>query len=157
MGFFVLVALREFTLSEVATMTRSAAARLLGLHDRGHLAPGAIADIAVYNPQGCGMSVRMPDAFANQARTDYRAMFADADLVFKNGRLVVKDGEVITRPTGNAQTIQPHFDPRIEGDIQNHFDRFYSLKLNNFKIDDVAFNETDSQRFRNVDVNQPAN
>ncbi len=131
---------REFTLSEISTMTRSAAARLLGLHDRGHLAPGAIADIAVYKPQA-----------------DYRAMFADAALVFKNGRLVVKDGEVIARPTGNAQTIQPHFDPRIEGDIQNHFDRFYSLKLNNFKIDDVAFSDADSQRFRNVDVIQPAN
>ena len=42
---------REFSLSEIATMTRSAAARLLGLHDRGQLAPGAIADIAVYKPQ----------------------------------------------------------------------------------------------------------
>jgi formylmethanofuran dehydrogenase subunit A len=141
---------REFSLSEIATMTRSAAAGLLGLHDRGHLAPGAIADIAVYDPHGCGMSVQMSGGFANRAKTDYRSMFADAALVFKNGRLVVKDGEVIARPTGNAQTIQPHFDPRIERDIQNHFDRFYSLKLNNFKIDDVAFNLDDNQRFRSV-------
>lgn len=124
---------REFTLSEIATMTRSAAARLLGLHDCGHLAPGAIADIAVYKPQA-----------------DYRAMFADAALLFKNGRLVVKDGEVIARPRGKAQTIQPHFDHRIERDIQNHFDRFYSLKLNNFKIDDMGFNLDDNQRFRCV-------
>jgi len=141
---------REFSLSEIATMTRSAAARLLGLHDRGHLAPGALADIAVYDPQGCWVSVQMPDAFANQAKIDYRAMFADAALVFKNGRLVVKDGQVIARPAGNAQIMQPHFDPRIERDIQNHFDRFYSLKLNNFKIDDVAFNLDDNHRFRSV-------
>lgn len=141
---------REFSLSEIATMTRSAAARLLGLHDRGHLAPGAFADIAVYDPQGCWVSVQMPDAFANQAKIDYRAMFADAALVFKNGRLVVKDGQVIARPAGNAQIMQPHFDPRIERDIQNHFDRFYSLKLNNFKIDDVAFNLDDNHRFRSV-------
>lgn len=148
---------REFTLSEVATMTRSAAARLLGLHDRGHLAPGAIADIAVYDPQGCGKCGKTPGAFAAQPQADYRAMFADAALVFKNGRLVVKDGEVIARPAGQAQAVHPDFDRRIERDIQNHFDRFYSLKLNNFKIDDVAFSDADSQHFRNVDVNQPAN
>ncbi|MBS4050936.1 MAG: formylmethanofuran dehydrogenase subunit A [Methylomonas sp.] len=141
---------REFSLSEIAVMTRSAAARLLGLHDRGHLAPGAIADIAVYDPQGCGKCGKTPGAFAARTQADYRAMFADAALVFKNGQLVVKDGDVIARPTGNAQTIQPHFDPLIERDIQNHFDRFYSLKLNNFKIDDVAFSVEDSQRFRSV-------
>ncbi|CAD6880432.1 Formylmethanofuran dehydrogenase subunit A (EC 1.2.99.5) [Methylomonas albis] len=45
---------REFSLSDIATMTRSAAANLLGLHDRGHLAPGAIADIAVYCPRAVG-------------------------------------------------------------------------------------------------------
>ncbi|MCQ8117575.1 formylmethanofuran dehydrogenase subunit A [Methylomonas rosea] len=141
---------REFTLTEIATMTRSAAANLLGLHDRGHLAPGAIADIAVYDPQGCGVSIQMPDPFANRAKPDYRAMFADAALVFKNGRLMVRDGEVIARPAGHAQTIQPALDQRIERDIQNHFDRFYSLKLNNFKIEDVDISRDDHQRFQRV-------
>ncbi|OQW78719.1 MAG: formylmethanofuran dehydrogenase subunit A [Proteobacteria bacterium ST_bin11] len=141
---------REFSLSEIATMTRSAAAHLMGLSDRGHLAPGAIADIAVYDPQGCGKCGKTPGAFAARPQADYRAMFADAALVFKNGRLVVKDGDVIARPAGHAQTVQPYFDRHIERDIQNHFDRFYSLKLNNFKIDDVTFNHDDTQRFRSV-------
>ena len=39
---------REYSLAEIATMTRAAPARLLGLADRGHLGPGALADIAVY-------------------------------------------------------------------------------------------------------------
>ena len=141
---------REFSLSEIATMTRSAAAQLMGLSDRGHLAPGAIADIAVYDPQGCGKSGKTPGAFAARSQADYRAMFADAALAFKSGRLVVKDGDVIARPAGHAQTVQPYFDRHIERDIQNHFDRFYSLKLNNFKIDDVTFNHDDTQRFRSV-------
>jgi formylmethanofuran dehydrogenase subunit A len=141
---------REFSLSEIATMTRSAAARLMGLSDRGHLAPGAIADIAVYDPQGCGKYGKTPGAFAARPKADYRAMFADAALVFKNGRLVVKDGDVIARPAGQAQTVQPYFDRHIERDIQNHFDRFYSLKLNNFKIDDVTFNRDEKHRFRSV-------
>ena len=57
---------REYTLHEIAIMTRSAAARLMGLYDRGSLAPGCIADIAVYTPQN-----------------DIRAMFANAHKVFK--------------------------------------------------------------------------
>ena len=141
---------REFSLSEIATMTRSAAAHLMGLSDRGHLTPGAIADIAVYDPQGCGKYGKTPGAFAARPQADYRAMFADAALVFKNGRLVVKDGDVIARPAGQAQTVQPYFDRHIERDIQNHFDCFYSLKLNNFKIDNVTFNRDDKQRFRSV-------
>src|SRR5260370_15252174 len=35
---------REYTLSEIATITRAAPARLLGLARKGHLAPGADAD-----------------------------------------------------------------------------------------------------------------
>ena len=35
---------REYTLSEVAQLTRSGPAKLLGLTDRGHLRPGARAD-----------------------------------------------------------------------------------------------------------------
>ncbi|OYP28515.1 formylmethanofuran dehydrogenase subunit A [Rhodopirellula sp. MGV] len=39
---------REYSLTEIATMTRSAPAAILGLSDRGHLAAGAIADVVVY-------------------------------------------------------------------------------------------------------------
>jgi formylmethanofuran dehydrogenase subunit A len=37
---------REYTLTEIATMTRAAPAKLLGLPDRGHLGAGARADVA---------------------------------------------------------------------------------------------------------------
>ena len=40
---------REYTLYEIATMTRAAPARSLGLKNRGHLGGGAVADITVYN------------------------------------------------------------------------------------------------------------
>src|SRR5207237_9566741 len=42
---------RELSLYEIAIMTRAAPARLLGLADRGHLGPGAAADVAVYRWQ----------------------------------------------------------------------------------------------------------
>ena len=66
---------REYSFAEIATMTRAAPARLLGLADRGHLAPGALADVAVYDD--------LPDR---------AAMFRKAHLVFKNGEPVVREG-----------------------------------------------------------------
>jgi formylmethanofuran dehydrogenase subunit A len=123
---------KEFSLYEVALMTRSAAASLLGLHDRGHLMPGAIADIAVYTPND-----------------NKEIMFDRAALVFKNGQLVVREGEIVERLSGKAQTILPHYDPRIQQTVQRHFDRFYSLSLHNFMVNDVDFVQSDQQRFIN--------
>jgi formylmethanofuran dehydrogenase subunit A len=121
---------KEFSLYEIAVMTRTAAANLLGLYDRGHLTPGGIADIAVYTPQD-----------------NKEAMFDRATLVFKNGRLVVRDGEVVERIRGTAQMIYPSYDPGIKRTIKNHFDRFYSLSLENFTIKDVDFVQRDQERF----------
>jgi formylmethanofuran dehydrogenase subunit A len=121
---------KEFSLYEIALMTRSAAASLLGLHDRGHLMPGAIADIAVYTPN-----------------ENKEIMFDRAALVFKNGQLVVREGDVVERLLGKAQIILPHYDPRIQQTVQRHFDRFYSLSLHNFMVNDVDFVESDQQRF----------
>ena len=39
---------REYTMSEIATMTRSAPAKILGLRSKGSLSEGADADITVY-------------------------------------------------------------------------------------------------------------
>lgn len=121
---------KEFSLHEIAVMTRSAAARLLGLADRGHLRPGAIADVAIYIE-----------------RDDKAKMFATADLVFKNGVRVVQDGEIIQRLPGAAQIIRPVFDHRIERNIQSYFDRFYSLSLDHFAVNDALFSHTDRGRF----------
>ncbi|WP_404359982.1 formylmethanofuran dehydrogenase subunit A [Methylotuvimicrobium sp. KM1] len=121
---------KEFTLYDIAVMTRTAAARLLGLPDRGHLRLGAVADIAVYREQA-----------------DKAAMFADAELLFKNGRLAVQNGTVVERCNGTAQVVQPLFDHRIERDLQNYYDRFYNLGLANFMVGDVGAGQADSERF----------
>src|SRR5216110_610666 len=41
---------REYTLGEIAIVTRAGPARLLGLPQKGHLGPGADADVTVYAP-----------------------------------------------------------------------------------------------------------
>ena len=42
---------REYSLNEIAIMTRAAPARLLGTKDRGHLGIGAVGDVAIYRDQ----------------------------------------------------------------------------------------------------------
>ena len=108
---------REYSLYEIATMTRSAPAKLIGLQDRGHLGVGAAADITVYTDQA-----------------DKEAMFAKPDLVFKDGELVVKEGKVVKVVWGATHTAKPAFDTSVEKDIKQYFDRYHTMQMNNFKI-----------------------
>ena len=101
-------------------MTRAGAAKLLGLRDRGHLGVGAGADITVYTEQ-----------------EDKEAMFAKPDFVFKDGELVVRNGEVVKIVWGNVHTVKPEFDrAHVEKDLRQYYDRFLTMKMDNFIIRD---------------------
>lgn len=109
---------REYSLYEIAIMTRAAAAKLVGLSDRGHLGVGAAADITVYTDQA-----------------DREAMFAKPDYVFKDGELVVKSGEIVKIVWGNVHTVKPEFDRgSIERDLKDYFDRYHTMNMKNFII-----------------------
>ncbi|WP_045225180.1 formylmethanofuran dehydrogenase subunit A [Methyloterricola oryzae] len=111
---------REYSLYEIAIMTRAGAAKLLGLSDRGHLGVGAGADITVYSEQ-----------------EDVEKMFEKPDYVFKDGELVVKHGEVVKIVWGNVHTVKPEFDRSgVEKDLKDYYDRYLTMKLDNFIIRD---------------------
>ena len=110
---------REYTLYEIATMTRAGAAKLIGLGDRGHLGIGAAADITVYTEQD-----------------DKEAMFSKPSYVFKDGELVVKDGEIIKVVWGKTHTAKPTYDKSVEKGLKEYFDQYHTIQLDNFKIDD---------------------
>ncbi|MGH8502302.1 MAG: formylmethanofuran dehydrogenase subunit A [Gammaproteobacteria bacterium] len=110
---------REYSLYEIAIMTRAAPARLLGLEDRGRLTPGAAADIAVYRPHD-----------------DRERMFERPSLVFKDGELVVKEGRVVKAPRGRTHVVRPEFDPAIERPLGAWFDGCHTVKMGNYKISD---------------------
>ena len=114
---------REYSLYEIAIMTRAGAAKLVGLHDRGHLGVGAGADITVYtdNP-------------------DREKMFSKPDYVFKDGELVVKDGQVVKVTWGHTHTVKPEFDRGVEKDLKQYFDRYHTMSMENFKVssDEIA-------------------
>jgi formylmethanofuran dehydrogenase subunit A len=115
---------REYSFNEIAIMTRAGAARIIGLKDRGALSPGNWADITVYTENA-----------------DRQAMFTKPDYVFKDGLLVVKDGEVVQSKWGTTHVVRPDFDKSIEQDLQKYFDSFLTMKLGNFKISDDELTE----------------
>jgi formylmethanofuran dehydrogenase subunit A len=128
---------REYTLHEIAVMTRSAAARLMGLDDRGSLAPGCVADIAVYNPQD-----------------DISAMFASAKAVFKSGVQVVNEGEVIDSPRGSALYTLPAYDRKyVDRNLRDYFDRYMTVQTENLCVEPGFTDATGNERFMRVPVN----
>jgi formylmethanofuran dehydrogenase subunit A len=110
---------REYSLYEVAIMTRAGPARSLGLKDRGHLGPGACADITVY---------------ADDA--DREAMFTKPQLVFKNGELIVRDGQVVKVVNGATHVARPQYDKGIEKPLKDYFDSYHTMSMENFRLSD---------------------
>ena len=112
---------REYTFEEIAIMTRAAPAKLLGLTDRGHLGTGAIADIAVYRRD-----------------KDIARMLGAAAFVFKNGDLVVKDGEITHYRWGKALRLNPPTDRAMVRRLEDFHQGRYGLSLDWFAFPDSA-------------------
>jgi len=108
---------RELSLYEIAIMTRAGPARLLGLHDRGHLGAGASADIAVY-----------------RENTNRERMFATPEYVFKDGTLVARAGVLQALPVGGTHYVTPQYDTAIEKTLRKHLARHGSMRFENHVI-----------------------
>jgi formylmethanofuran dehydrogenase subunit A len=90
---------REYTLNEIVVVTRAGPARLLGLEDRkGHLGPGADADISVYD-----------------RGDDWEATFRSPRWVFKSGQEVLREGEPVRATAGRTLTASPRYDRGADG------------------------------------------
>ena len=110
---------REYTLYEIAIITRAGPAKSLGFKDRGHLGPGAIADIAVY-----------------RKATNWEETFRNASLVFKDGKHVIENGEVVQVVRGKTHSVQPDYDDSIEKSLEPYFSKYRAMRLSNFVISD---------------------
>ena len=115
---------REYSLLEIATLTRAGAARITGLVGRGSLGKGDWADITVYT-----------------RNDDREAMFEKPDYVFKDGEMVVKDGEVVKTVWGTTHVVRPEYDNSVEADLKKYFDKYMTMKVGNFKISDDEITE----------------
>ncbi len=110
---------REYTLYEIAVMTRAGPAKSLGLRDRGHLGVGACADITVY--------ADLPNR---------EEMFTTPLFVFKNGDLIVRNGKIVKLVQGATHVVRPEYDKRIEKSLNDYFTRYHTVRMENFRIHD---------------------
>ena len=108
---------REYTLGEIAIITRAGPARLLGLADKGHLGVGADADVTVY-----------------REHEDREQMFATPRYVIKAGRVIVEDGELREAPAGDLLRVEAEHDGTIERTLRPLFEEHYSVQLANYPV-----------------------
>jgi formylmethanofuran dehydrogenase subunit A len=108
---------REYSLSEIATITRAAPARMLGLKNKGHLGTGADADISIYSPDD-----------------DKRRMFAFPRYVLKTGEVVIDDGDLRQPVRGTTWYTAREFDDAIVPGVQRWWNRDSSIQFRNFPI-----------------------
>ncbi len=112
---------REYTLGEIAIVTRAGPARLLGLRNKGHLGPGADADVTIYASDG-----------------DRAKMFATPRYVFKAGTLVVAEGQLRRAPTGRRLAVRPEYDTAVTKDLRRFFDAHATVSFDNYGAEPVA-------------------
>lgn len=110
---------REFTLNEIAIITRAGPARALGLSNKGHLGVGADADITIYDEM-----------------EDKEMMFNAPRYVIKSGNTIIGNHEFITDFIGKLLHITPEYDKKIEEVVQPFFESYYSIEFSNYAVDD---------------------
>jgi formylmethanofuran dehydrogenase subunit A len=108
---------REYSLNEIAIITRAAPARILGLTRKGHLGLGADADVTVY-----------------ASDTDVSRMFATPRYVIKGGTLVVEEGQLRRSPSGRRLHVRPGYDAQVEHGLREFFDRYSTIAFDNYPV-----------------------
>jgi formylmethanofuran dehydrogenase subunit A len=115
---------REYTLNEIAIITRAGPARRLGLRDKGHLGIGADADVTIYHD-----------------RADREEMFATPRYVIKGGEVVVEDGELRRTDDGLLLSSRAGFDPEVNRVLEPLFGDRYTVSFEHYPVRDPALRE----------------
>ncbi|RCW48743.1 MULTISPECIES: formylmethanofuran dehydrogenase subunit A [unclassified Halanaerobium] len=118
---------REYSLDEIAVITRSGPARALGLANKGHIGVGADADITVYS------RLESKDKIAE--------VFAHPEIVIKSGKIIVEDGKLVEKlREGKTLVARPDYDKNISEIIGEDFKNYYSISIENYPVSDSYFN-----------------
>ena len=115
---------REYTLNEIAIITRAAPARRLGLRDKGHLGIGADADVTIYDD-----------------RADREEMFATPRYVIKAGEIAVEEGELRRLDDGVLLSSRAAFDPEVGRVLEPLFGERYTVSFEHYPVRDPALRE----------------
>ena len=116
---------REYSLNEISIMTRSAPAKILGLKNKGNFSVGSDADITIYDKN----------------KNDIEEMFSHPSMVLKDGQIVVENGKIKKYIWGDTQTVKPEYDKSIEKNLKKFFDKYHTMKLENYIISNDEMSE----------------
>ena len=116
---------REYSLYEIAIITRAAPARMLGLTRKGHLGPGADGDITIYTPDA-----------------DIERMFESPRFVIKGGEILIEQGEIRRTLSGTTLLTAPAYDQDVIPSIRDWFESSYSIQFRNYSIRDEEVGAT---------------
>jgi formylmethanofuran dehydrogenase subunit A len=112
---------REYTLREIAIITRAGPAKILGLNNKGHLGPGADADITIYTPD-----------------ENKETMFELPRFVIKSGEVIVEQGEIRATPLGSTLYTERDYDHDLETSFKEWIEDNYSVSWQNYGVDNPA-------------------
>jgi formylmethanofuran dehydrogenase subunit A len=115
---------REYSLYDICVITRSGPAKILGLKNKGHLGPGADADITMYAPN-----------------ENKETMFELPRYVIKAGQVIVDGGELRGPVNGKTLHVAPDYDTDVEADIAAWFEKYYSIRFRNYPVSDYYLHE----------------
>jgi formylmethanofuran dehydrogenase subunit A len=125
---------REYTLQEIAVITRASQAKSLGLDkQRGHLGRGALADVVVYNF----------DPKVHDPSKEYKMLekaFSHAEYVIKSGNLIIKkkliDPNVFTGSTLWVESkVNEDLIKKTLDNLETKLERYSSINTTNLYVD----------------------
>jgi formylmethanofuran dehydrogenase subunit A len=123
---------REYDFGEIATVTRSATAKALGLKQKGHLGVGADGDVSVYDID--------PTQWRPSKYEELEKALSRAAFTIKEGEIVVKDGELVATPQGTTLWADVKVPEEAEGellrDLELEFKKYYTISLRNYPVQD---------------------
>ena len=122
---------RELSLYELAIVTRAGQAKALGLKNKGHLGVGADADIAIYN-------VNPETTDIAQKYKAVRRAFGNAAYTIKDGKVVVKDGEVVQHVDGRTMwlDVQTTEQVKVDDEMKRRFKEYWTVEFENYPVSD---------------------
>ena len=124
---------REMTLAEIATITRAGPARTLGLSHKGHLGPGADADISIYHDR----------------TDDPQRMFEAPRYVIKAGQVIVDDGDL--RQPVQGMRLRARIDPDDHG---QELTRGWFARRGSYDVSQFGLHEHELTAMRTVSARE---
>ena len=129
---------RELTWDEIAIMTRSGQAKALGIAGigKGHLSPGAEADIAIYP-----LRIDQIDPAAEYAEV-IRGL-SQTEYTIKRGRVVSRLGTCVVDGSNTTIWSKPSvpedLDMSRDPEFVKNFERYYTVRMRNYPVQEEYF------------------